>query len=124
MNRMNQRGGIASILLITLGTVVLLEGIQFWAHGSDYFMYRFFAPKQEAVRRETFEQSKAYNDGMAQELWDMELQYAKADKAGRESLRSIIVHRTAAYDTTRLPEELQRFVAQVRSEQLEGMEAK
>lgn len=121
MNRMNQRGGIAAVLLMTLGIVVLVEGVQFLAQGSDYFLYRLFAPRQEAVRREVFEQSRAFNEGMAQELWDMQVQYNRAEPNGRAALRSIILHRVAGYDMTRLDPGLLGFVLGLRAEETGGI---
>lgn len=110
--------GLARVLLLTLGLVVLAEGVQFAVQGSDYFLYRVFAPRREAARREVFEQSKSYNDGMAQEIWAMKVQYQRADATGKASLASTIAQRTAAYDTSLLPLDLQRFVDEIRAQQL------
>jgi len=110
--------GLMKTLFLALGLVVLVEGVQFAVQGSDYFLYRVFAPRQEAVRRQTFEQSKSYNDGMAQELWDMERDYARADVAGKASIASIVTHRVAGYDVERLPTGLRRFVSQMHSEEI------
>lgn len=102
--------------------IVLLLGVLFgvgWAvEGNSFFMYKFFAPKEEAVRRETFEQSKSYNDGMAQELASMQLDYAKASPEQKAALRSVIVHRYAGYDTGKLPPDLQAFIATIKHDAL------
>jgi hypothetical protein len=105
--------GIAAIL-------ILLFGIGWAVEGNNFFMYRYFAPKEEAVRRQTFEESKAYNDGMAQELSAMQLDYVKATPEQKAALRSVILHRTAGYDTSRLSPDLQYFVASVHSDALRG----
>ena len=110
--------GLARFLLLAVAIVVVVEGVQFAVEGSDYFLYRFFAPRQEAVRRQVFEESKSYNDGVAQDLWGMKLQYERADVSGKASLRSLILHRTAAYDSSRLPPDLQDFVTRLHREEL------
>lgn len=57
-------GAIACVI----GFVVLITGVSFWTQGTDFFLYQMFAPKYEQVRRNTFEQSKAYTQGMIQQL--------------------------------------------------------
>ena len=65
-------------------------------------MFKYFAPKMEQVRRETFEQSKAYNQGMIQELQNMQFEYIQADSIHRAMLSSTILHRAADYDMEKL----------------------
>ena len=51
------------VVLSIMGVILALAlfmGLGWVAQGNSFFMYKFFAPKQEQVRRETFEQSKAY----------------------------------------------------------------
>ena len=78
--------------------------------GNDFFLYKFFAPRQEAVRRQVFEQSKAYNQGMVQELQNMQFEYIKAEPAHKAALASIILHRAADYDVNQMPADLRAFI--------------
>lgn len=98
----------------TIGYVVLsitaLLLVTWIFTGNDFFLYKFFAPKTEAVRREVFEQSKAYNQGMIQELQNMQFEYIKADSSHRDALASIILHRVADYDEEKLPADLKEFI--------------
>ena len=55
-------------MLLAVLLVGVVCGVGWLAQGNDFLLFQFFAPKYEAVRRETFEQSKAYNQGMIQEL--------------------------------------------------------
>lgn len=96
-----------------VAVLVGMLGLAWIFQGNDFFLYKTFAPKYEAARRDTFEQSKAYNDGMAQELRSMQFQYEQADEAHKAALASVIRHRVAGYDSDRLPADLQAFVAQV-----------
>jgi hypothetical protein len=105
---------------VALGIVALvaLLGLTWVFQGNDFLLYRFFAPKEEAVRRNTFEQSKAYNQGMIQELQNMQFQYVQADKEHKAALASIILHRAADYDENRLPPDLASFIDSLRNGQV------
>ena len=85
-------GVIAAVFvgLIALGWVLEAE---------DVLRLGFFAPKYEAVRRNTFEQSRAFNEGMQQELQRMRQDYLTApDETARAALKAIVLHRVADYD--------------------------
>lgn len=103
-------GGMLLFLFVVFGMAWLVEG-------NDFFMYKVFAPKREQVRREVFEQTKSYNQGMIQELQNMQFEYEQTDKAHRAALRSIILHRAADYDETKLPSDLRTFIAKLKEEQ-------
>jgi hypothetical protein len=114
----NDSGSAGRIVLGVLGGIVLALGIVWVAQGSDFFLFKVFAPKEEQVRREVFEQSKAYNEGMVQELQSMMFEYAKATPEQKDALASIILHRVAGYDVDKLPSDLREFVLQLRRERL------
>lgn len=101
-------------VLSVLGSLVLVLGLVWIAQGNDFFLYKVFAPKYEQVRRETFEQSKAYNQGMVQELQNMQFEYVKASPEQQKALASIILHRAADYDVNKLPPDLAEFINQLR----------
>ena len=92
-------------------------GLTWVFQGNDFFLYRAFAPKYEAVRRQTFEQSKAYNQGVQQELQNMEFEYVQADPAHKAALASIILHRAADYDESKLSPDLATFIDGLRHSQ-------
>lgn len=100
-----------------IGVIVLILGLSWVFTGNDFFLYKVFAPKQEQVRREVFEQSKAYNQGMVQELQNMQFEYVKATPDQQKALASIILRRAADYDDNKLPADLYAFVKQLRREQ-------
>jgi len=102
---------------IVSGTFALL-GITWMLQGNDFFLYREFAPRYEQVRRETFEQSKAYTQGQIQELQNMQFEYVKASPEQQAALASIILHRVADFDESRLPVDLRAFVQQLRQKRV------
>lgn len=99
----------AIIVASFIGIVALSWVIQ----GDDFFLYKTFAPKYEQVRRETFEQSKAYRQGSIQELQNMQFQYEQANDSQKAALASIILHRAA--DFQYLPPDLQRFISSLKN---------
>ena len=105
------------------GLVGIFRGPLTWVvQGNDFFLYRAFAPKYEQVRRETFEQSKAYRQGMVQELQNMQFQYEQADPAHRQALASIILHRVADVDGCCpgiIPPDLRAFIDKLKAERIQ-----
>ncbi len=102
------------ILLFLVPTVVILAWI---IQGNDFFLYKVFAPQYEAVRRQVFEETKSYNQGMVQELQNMQFEYLKADQAHKDALASVILHRAADYDQSKLPADLKSFIDGLKREQ-------
>lgn len=102
-------GAMVVFVAVTLGLT--------WAiQGNDFALNQYFNPKYEQVRRETFEQSKAYNQGMVQELQNMQFEYEQADASHKAALGSIILHRSADYDVDRLPPDLRGFIDKLKSD--------
>jgi hypothetical protein len=98
--------GVAGIFL-----VILLGWI---FTGNSLLMNKFFSPKQEQVRREVFEETKSYNQGMIQELQNMQFEYIKAKPEQQAALRSIILHRSADYPTDKMPIDLYNFIQELK----------
>jgi hypothetical protein len=98
--------------------VITVLGLTWLLQGGDFFLYRYFAPKYEEARRETFEESKAYNQGMAQDVQRMMFEYVQAPEDKKAALSSIILHRVADYDTRKLSPDLQVFLDKLRQGQL------
>lgn len=104
---------------IVFGLLVVFGGA--WAvEGNDFFLTKYFAPKEEAVRRQVFEESKAYNDGMAQQLEAHRLDYIKATPEQRQAIGSVILHQFAGYDKNRLSPDERLFLDKVQAEQTGG----
>lgn len=98
--------------IVGAGFLCLLElfAVMWLVQGNEFFMMKFFAPKMEQVRRETFEQSKAYNQGMIQELRNAQQNYIMANANEKAALRSVILHQFADYDKNKLPSDLYEFM--------------
>lgn len=103
---------ISWVVLFMLIILVLTWIVQ----GNNFFIYKVFAPQYEQTRREVFEETKSYNQGMIQELQNMQFEYVKADPSHKDALASIILQRTADYDLNKLPPDLRQFVQKLREE--------
>lgn len=76
-------------------------------------MTKVFAPANEQVRRETFENSKAYRDGMIQELRAMQFEYMRADETHKAGMKNVIRHRLAGFPEDAIPSDLKAFVTEL-----------
>lgn len=100
---------------VVLLVLVVLMGLGWFVQGNEFFMYKFWAPKQEAVRRQIFEETKSYNQGMIQELQNMQFEYEKtADQSAKDRMASIILHRAADFPEERMPQDLRTFIAKLK----------
>lgn len=86
---------IGKTVIFSIMTVISLFMLGWLVLGNQFFMFKFFAPKVEQVRRETFEQSKAYRQGLIQELNNLHVDYIKATPDQKLGLMTIILHKAA-----------------------------
>lgn len=98
------------ITLFCIGTILTAAAIGFVAQGTDFFAFKFWAPKYENAKREVFENTKSYRQGTAQDIRRMQEEYLKADADHKQALRSLILHKTADLDLDSYPEDIQAFV--------------
>src|SRR5579872_2555687 len=106
--------GIVLLVALGLGALVALD----WG-GTQYSLtkYTHFAPQFENARRQTFENTHSYNQGMVQELENMQAQYVTTDKEHKALLADVILKRVAEYPhEDQLPPDLQAFINQLRRE--------
>lgn len=110
----------AGVVASVVGAFVLIMGLTWIGQGNDFFLYKVFAPQYEQARRQTFEQTKSYNQGMIQELQNMQFEYVKTDPEHQPVLASIILRRAADFDLnqSQVPTELRQFVEQLRRERM------
>lgn len=103
---------VASGLLI----VVVLLGLSWAVEGNDFFLYKFFAPKQENVRREVFENTQSYTQGKIQNIGQECFAYHSTDGAQKAALAAEIRNEAATIDINKLPADEQACVAEARGQ--------
>src|SRR6202453_1123184 len=60
------RWTLPCVLLVFMVVMVAGFGFTFISDSFNFFSYKFWAPKQESVRRQTYEQTKSYRKGSVQ----------------------------------------------------------
>jgi hypothetical protein len=70
--------------------------------------------------RKVFEQSKSFKTGMIREIQDHMLEYGKANDSQKAMLRTVILHKAAEIDEKQLPEDLQKFLKDLRAASQRG----
>ncbi len=87
-------------------------GLTWVVQGNDFFLYQYFAPKTEQVRREVFEKSKAYNQGMLQELDSLYIDWVNPETkpVQKDAICAVVRHRYADYNDANLPGYLRTFI--------------
>lgn len=103
---------------VVLGALLVLLALTWMAQGSNFFLYKVFAHQYAVVEREVYEGTPSYNQGMIQELQNMQREYLKAPEDSKPALRKIILRRSDAYpNKDRMPADLQAFIAQLEREE-------
>ena len=101
-------------VVVGVGVILAIFAVMWVVQGNNFLTYKVFGVKYENQRREIFEQSKAYNQGMIQELQNMQFQYEQSSPDQKDALAAIILHRVADYpNQERMPNDLQEFIAKL-----------
>lgn len=104
------------VVVGVLATVLVIIFLSWVFRSAQYSQDSVFAGKEEELRRKTFEQSRAYIEGMDQELQKMQFEYVQADEKHKVALGSIILHRVAGVDLSKLPYDTQQFIQKLKEE--------
>jgi len=102
---------------IVLGIVVIvvLVSLMFGLKWLGLEWRGFFGPREQAVEREVFKQSRSYNEAKEQELLKYRLEYMRSDDATeKKAIASTIRMAFADYDETLLSPELRRFLHEIK----------
>lgn len=113
---------VLKTILAGIGILLVIFMFGWIIQGNDFFMLKVFGPRYENQRREIFEQSRAFNQGMIQELQNMQFEYVKATPEQKDALSSIILHRASGYNMNDpgVPADLRSFVEQLKRARMEA----
>jgi hypothetical protein len=105
------RGKKLKTIFGVIGAILAFGAVVFGLNYAGLASYGFFAPRYEAVRRDTMIQSRAYSEASTREMYRFKLQYllAKTDDE-RSTIRAFALHESAAFERDRLPNDLQAFL--------------
>lgn len=113
------RGQSTLTVLGVLFALVAVIGLSWVLLANDTAQRAVFEPMREDIRRETFKNSAAFRDGMAQELRAMQFDYYKASDDHKAALRQVILHKATSIDEEHLPQDLQVFLREVRNDSMQ-----
>lgn len=95
------------VIIVVVVVIVFIIAMAWVVQGNQFFMYKVFAPKTEAVKREVFKQSKEYQHGTIQELDKTRLEYVKTNDADIKSvMEKRALRLVAEFDKSNLPDDL------------------
>jgi len=104
------------VVLSVIAGLLAIAALGFYFNALDLALLATFAPRTEAVRQNTFEQSRAYNDGMIRDLENIQMDYVAATTdQQRAVLRATALHRFSVYPASKLPPDLQAFYQQLKN---------
>lgn len=103
------------ITLICFAVLAGILALDWVFEGQNFFMYRFFAPRYESVRRTTYEQTKSYRQGSIQRLNTLCSQRAEADQDHKRMLDDVIAQEFAEWNTADVPAYLAPCLTSARS---------
>jgi len=100
---------------LLLGTALLVGGVVVISAVS-LGIYAVTKPASIAIDTAAFHNSQAFNDGMAKDLGNFQMEYVRTDDSGkRAALRAVILDRFAGYDSARLNPSLRAFLDQLKT---------
>jgi hypothetical protein len=103
-------------ILMGIGALVLFLAFIFGMNLFGLASYSFFAPKYRAAENHVFKESEQYNDGMQRDFDNLMLQYqTTTDESQKLSIRSLIIHRFAAYNIDKLNSDQRQFYFQLKA---------
>ena len=109
------------IVLVVIIAIILIAAIGFIAQGTDFIMFRFWAPKYQKVEREIFEKTPSYVKGMIQDVRKAQIEYiaVKAkDAKTADAIAYVIIHRTDGFNLNDpdVPQDIRNFINELKTE--------
>jgi len=81
---------------------VLFVGLILGLRFANLHIEKFFAPKEQSVKRQVFEETKSYVHGVLQDLGKYYDEYNKADKQEKQIIANVIKQRFAEFDANNI----------------------
>jgi len=107
-------GWIVGGLLTFVIVVIVLGALGLGVRWVNMQVEAWFAPREQNIKREVFENTKSYNEGKEQELIKYKFEYdrakAKKDQGTMTAIEFAVRQAFADYEDDRLSPELRDFV--------------
>lgn len=103
---------VVKAILVFLAVLIFFTMLGWFSMGNEFFMVKYFSPKYEQVRTDTYRNSQAYQDGVVNELQKLQVEYANSQSQdAKDIIADTVVHKSATYPGP-LPSSVAGFVAQ------------
>ena len=94
-----------------LAAIALVVGFVIAMQLASLENYKFFGPKFEDARRNVFEETKSYQDGLRRDFDNLYLQYEEAkDPDEKSAILSVIRHRAEGVNPDFLPTSIRNLL--------------
>lgn len=100
-------------ILAWIAGIVALFGIIFGLNVMGMFSKEFFGKWNEQIRYDIHKESQSYRDGMQRELGRIQMEWSKADLAGRIGIEAHVRDVYSQTDTSEYPNHLKSFLSQI-----------
>ncbi len=104
-----------NIIKYFLIVLVVIFSLDWIVMGHNFFLYKFFAPRQEAVRREVYENTKSYHQGNIQRLNSLCTEVTKTDDDHKALINDTINHEFAEWNMNDVPDYLHSCLINARN---------
>lgn len=102
---------VLKVVFGLIGVLLLMAVFSFGVSAIGFGNYWFWAPKTEQVRREVFENTKSYRDGLRRDFDNLYLSYeTEKDPDTKAAILSVIRHRSDGVDPAFLPENVRNLL--------------
>ena len=96
---------------VLIGCLLMLAVVSFGISAIGFGNYWFWAPKSEQVRREVFENTKSYRDGLRRDFDNLYLSYeTEKDPDAKAAIKAVIRHRAEGVDPSFLPDNISSLI--------------
>lgn len=111
---------ILSVVFAVIGILFIVGLVAFAFQGTDFFMYKFWAPKYAGVQRDVFENTPSYVRGNIQELNNRIMEYDRCKAQGKDKeaamLGTNILQYASGLNQEQFPQDIKDSLSKIRAE--------
>ncbi len=100
-----------------IALIIIILTLSWIFTGNDFFLYKYFAPKQAAVERQVFLNTPSYINGMNQQIQDEMFKYYE-NTNNQEIISSLVLQQTAQFPLDQMTSDNRIFVQKLRSQRM------
>lgn len=100
---------ILKLIVGTVGAVLVLVALILGTSELGFKIFERYNPKFENVRRNTYEQSRAYREGTVRDLQNLAMEYTRGNEEQKAAIRITALHRFADVPDDILTPDLRQF---------------